>query len=186
MCHENTMERPWKFKENFHGQFMGHDLLQPIKNLWTLTPWNFGLEIHGFLSTFEKAMKCHFHEYFKASRSLYSIFHGSWILKFSQVFHGIFQVFFMALRPWKCHWFKHENPVKNLWIYNELLHKIFMGFDFIVMCSQYINPGLWLLWMTLLRAINVQAGVVKKVCIAFSLVQISFSKNLVYPAYAEF
>lgn len=92
----------------------------------------FGHEIHGFLSTFEKAMKCHFHGYFMASRSLYSIFHGSWIWKFSQVFHGIFQVFFMALRPWKCHWFNHENPVKNLWIYNELFHKIFMGFEFIV------------------------------------------------------
>ena len=26
----------------------------------------------------------------------------------------------------------------------------------------------------------------KKVCLAFSLVHISFSKNLVYPAYAEF
>ena len=96
----------------------------------------FGHEIHGFLSTFEKAMKCHFHGYFMASRSLYSIFHGSWILKFSQVFHGIFQVFFMALRPWKCHWFNHENPVKNPWIYNELFHKIFMGFDFRV-CSSW-------------------------------------------------
>ena len=52
--------------------------------------------------------------------------------KFLQVFHAIFQVFFMALRPWKCHWFNHENPVKNLWIYNELFHEIFMGFDFIV------------------------------------------------------
>ena len=71
-----------------------------------------------------------------ASRSLYSLFHGSWILKFSQVFHGIFQVFFMALRPWKCHWFNHENPVKNPWIYNELFHKIFMGFDFRV-CSSW-------------------------------------------------
>ena len=29
-------------------------------------------------------------------------------------------------------------------------------------------------------------GVVKKVCLAFSLVHISFSKNLVYPACAEF
>ena len=103
-----------------------------------LTPWNFGLEIHGFLSNFEKAMKCHFHGYFMASRSLYSIFHGSWIWKFSQVFHGIFQVFFMALRPWKCHWFNHENPVKNLWIYNELFHKIFMGFEFIVIL-RYIS-----------------------------------------------
>ena len=74
--------------------------------------------------------------YFMASRSLYSLFHGSWILKFSQVFHGIFQVFFMALRPWKCHWFNHENPVKNPWIYNELFHKIFMGFDFRV-CSSW-------------------------------------------------
>ena len=102
----------------------------------------FGHEIHGFLSTFEKAMKCHFHGYFKASRSLYSIFHGSWIWKFSQVFHGIFQVFFMALRPWKCHWLNHENPVKNLWIYNELFRKIFMGFEFIVVaCYQYIGWG---------------------------------------------
>ena len=73
---------------------------------------------------------------FMASRSLYSIFRGSWILKFSEVFHGIFQVFFMALRPWKCHWFNHENPVKNPWIYNELFHKIFMGFDFRV-CSSW-------------------------------------------------
>ena len=99
----------------------------------------FGHEIHGFLSTFEKAMKCHFHGYFMASRSLYSIFHGSWIWKFSQVFHGIFQVFFMALRPWKCHWFNHENPVKNLWIYNELFHKIFMVFDFIVIIPMVKN-----------------------------------------------
>ena len=184
------MKIPWRGHENSRRIFMVNSWVMICCNpLKTCELWHheiFGHEIHGFLSTFEKAMKCHFHEYFKASRSLYSIFHGSWILKFSQVFHGIFQVFFMALRPWKCHWFKHENPVKNLWIYNELLHKIFMGFDFIVMCSQYINPGLWLLWMTLLRAINVQAGVVKKVCIAFSLVQISFSKNLVYPAYAEF
>ena len=37
--------------------------------------------------------------------------------------------------------------------------------------------------MTLL---SVQAGVVKKVCFAFSLVHISFSKNLDFPAYAEF
>ena len=87
----------------------------------------FGHEIHGFLSTFEKAMKCHFHGFFMASRSLYSIFHGSLIWKFSQVFHGIFQVFFMVLRPWKCHWFNHEKPVKNMWIYNELFHKIFIG-----------------------------------------------------------
>ena len=36
--------------------------------------------------------------------------------------------------------------------------------------------------MTLLRAIKVQAGAVKKVCLAFSLLHISFSKNLVYPA----
>ena len=102
----------------------------------------FGHEIHGFLSTFEKAMKCHFHGYFMASRSLYSIFHGSWIWKFSQVFHGIFQVFFMALRPWKCHWFNHEYPVKNLWIYNELFHKIFMGFEFIVLARGAIL-GQW-------------------------------------------
>ena len=33
--------------------------------------------------------------------------------------------------------------------------------------------------------IQVLAGVVKKVFLAFSLVDISFSKNLVYPAYAE-
>ena len=46
----------------------------------------FGHEIHGFHT--------HFHGYFMASRSLYSIFHGSWIWKFSQVFYGIFQVFF--------------------------------------------------------------------------------------------
>ena len=40
--------------------------------------------------------------------------------------------------------------------------------------------------MTLLcGAKQVQAGV-KKICQAFSLVHISFSKNLVYPAYAEF
>ena len=99
----------------------------------------FGHEIHGFLSTFEKAMKCHSHGYFMASMSLYSIFHGSWILKISQVFHGIFQVFLMALRPWKCRWFNHENPVKNLWIYNELFHKIFMVFDFIVIIPMVKN-----------------------------------------------
>ena len=46
--------------------------------------------------------------------------------------------------------------------------------------------GLWLLQKTLLHAIQVQAGVVKKVCLAFSLVHICFSKNLVYPACAEF
>ena len=131
---------PWKFKENFLGQwifyiFIGYSWVMICCNpLKTSELWHheiFGHEIHGFLSTFEKAMKCHFHGYFMASRSLYSIFHGSWIWKFSQVFHGIFQVFFMALRPWKCHWFNHENPVKNLWIYNELFHKIFMGFEFI-------------------------------------------------------
>ena len=106
----------------------------------------FGHEIHGFLSTFEKAMKCHFHGYFMASRSLYSIFHGSWIWKFSQVFHGIFQVFFMALRPWKCHWFNHENPVKNLWIYNELFHKIFTGFEFIVIEVLLLLPWYGMVW----------------------------------------
>ena len=40
--------------------------------------------------------------------------------------------------------------------------------------------------MTLLSAVQVQAGVVKKVCFAFSLVHISFSENLDFPAYAEF
>ena len=33
--------------------------------------------------------------------------------------------------------------------------------------------------------IQALAGVVKKVCLAFSLVHTSFSKNLVYLAYAE-
>ena len=134
------MKKPWRGHENsmnflhIHRIFIG-----PLK---TSELWHheiFGHEIHGFLSTFEKAMKCHFHGYFMASRSLYSIFHGSWIWKFSQVFHGIFQVFFMALRPWKCHWFNHENPVKNLWIYNELFHKIFMVFDFIVIIPMVKN-----------------------------------------------
>ena len=55
-----------------------------------------------------------------------------WNMKMFTGFSWDFQVFFMALRPWKCHWFNHENPVKNLWIYNELFHEIFMGFDFIV------------------------------------------------------
>ena len=141
MCHEKTMERPWKFKENFHGQwifyiFTGYSWVMICCNpLKTSELWHheiFGHEIHGFLSTFEKAMKCHFHGFFMASRSLYSIFHGSLIWKFSQVFHGIFQVFFMVLRPWKCHWFNHEKPLKNMWIYNELFHKIFIGFYFIV------------------------------------------------------
>ena len=55
------------------------------------------------------------------------------------------------------------------------------------MYFQHIKPGVRLLRMTLLRAVQVQAGVVsKKVCVAFSFVHISFSKNLVYPAYAEF
>ena len=135
--------------ENFHGWwifyiFTGYSWVMICCNpLKTNELWHheiFGHEIHGFLSTFEKAMKCHFHRYFMASGSLYSIFHGSWIWKFSQVFHGIIQVFFMALRPWKCHWFNHGNPVKNLWIYNELFHKFFMGFDFIV--RTYLNPAL--------------------------------------------
>ena len=39
--------------------------------------------------------------------------------------------------------------------------------------------------MTLLRAVRVQAGV-EKMCLAFSLVHISFSKSLVYLPYAEF
>ena len=91
-----------------------------------------GMKFMGFSVPLKRPWNAILHGYFMAFRSLYSIFHGSWIWKFSQVFHGIFQVFFMALRPWKCHWFNHENPVKNLWIYNELFHKIFMGFEFIV------------------------------------------------------
>ena len=35
------------------------------------------------------------------------------------------------------------------------------GLEEICMCFQHINLGLWLPWMTLLRAIKVQAGVVK-------------------------
>ena len=54
------------------------------------------------------------------------------------------------------------------------------------MCFQHMTLRLWLLQKTLLQAIWVQAGVVKKVCLAFSLVLISFSKNLVYSACAEF
>ena len=79
--------------------FTGNDLLQSMKF--------FGHEIYGFLNTFEKAMKCHFPGYFMASRSLYSIFHGSWILKFS----------------W--HW-DHENTERvlndfNLWVSGQKL-----------------------------------------------------------------
>ena len=132
---------------------MGHDFLQPIKNWRILTPWKFWHEIQGFFSICEKAMKCHFHGYFMASRSPYTMFHGSWIWKFSQGFHGIFHVFFMALRPWKCHWFNHENTVKNLWIYHEYFHKIFMGFGFIVIArtgkdgfQMFLNcRSLWLI-----------------------------------------
>ena len=40
--------------------------------------------------------------------------------------------------------------------------------------------------MTLLRAVGPQAGIVKKVDQHFALVNISFSKNLVYLAHAEF
>ena len=41
--------------------------------------------------------------------------------------------------------------------------------------------------MTLLfSAVQVQAGVVKNFSLAFSLVHVSFSKNLVYLAYDEF
>ena len=136
-----AMKIPWRGHENSRKIFI-FPYSQDIHGSWfAATHWKlvnfdtmkfFGREIHGFLSTFEKAMKCHFHGYFMASRSLYSIFHGSWIWKFSQVFHGIFQVFFMVLRPWKCHWFNHEKPMKNMWIYNELFQKIFIGFYFIV------------------------------------------------------
>ena len=48
-----------------------------------------------------------------------------------------------------------------------------------------LKPGLPICQMTLLRAIQIQAGV-KKVYLAFSLVHISFSENLIYPACAEF
>ena len=131
--HGEAMKIQEKFSWSMNFLHIHRIFIGPLK---TSELWHheiFGHEIHGFLSTFEKAMKCHFHGYFMASRSLYSIFHGSWIWKFSQVFHGIFQVFFMALRPWKCHWFNHENPVKNLWVYNESFHKIFISFDFIVL-----------------------------------------------------
>ena len=40
--------------------------------------------------------------------------------------------------------------------------------------------------MTLLSAVQVQAGIVKQVCFAFLLVHISFSENLDFPTYAEF
>ena len=48
-----------------------------------------------------------------------------------------------------------------------------------------LKAGLPICQMTLLRAIQIQAGV-KKVYLAFSLMQISFSENLIYPACAEF
>ena len=45
-----------------------------------------------------------------------------------------------------------------------------------------LKPGLPICQMTLLRAIQIQAGVY----LAFSLMKISFSENLIYPACAEF
>ena len=49
------------------------------------------------------------------------------------------------------------------------------GFEEICICFQHIDPWLWLLRMS---AIKVQAGVVKKVCSAFSLVHIFFPRIL--------
>ena len=69
---------------------------------------------------------------------------------------------------------------------SKTLQALVTGLEGICMCFQHINLGLWLLWMTLLHAIKVQAGVIKNFALTFSLVHISFSKNLDYPAYAEF
>ena len=56
----------------------------------------------------------------------------------------------------------------------------------ICICFQHINLGLWLLRMTLLVYHKGTGRWCKKVCLAFSLVHISFPKNLVYLAHAEF
>ena len=58
----------------------------------------------------------------------------------------------------------------------------FIGYLYVLVFSMY-KTGI----MTTSNDFTIQAlaGVVKKVCLAFSLVHTSFSKNLVYLAYAE-
>ena len=62
----------------------------------------------------------------------------SWALKYAILrgFSWHFNRFFMVSNPWKTWginpWKCHEKHVKTLWIYHEYIHRIFMGFHFIV------------------------------------------------------
>ena len=133
MCHENTMERPWKFKENFNFYiFTGYSRVMICCNpLKTSELWHheiLGLKFMGFSVPLKRPWN--------------AIFMGiSWLLgHFTQYFMGHeyenFHRFFMGFfRSFSWHW-DHENVIdltmKILWKICEFTMNYFTRFSWVL------------------------------------------------------
>ena len=122
-----------------HGKlmvfFMEHEFKHPHKNPINSDTMKNGFSIHGFFIIIKKP--------WKKNMVGFILFHGIFMGHEALNIKGIFMLFlwdthaiFMVFFPWKTHenspLKSPEKPMKNMWIYHEKFHWIFMSFNFIV------------------------------------------------------
>ena len=125
-----------------HGFFMGHEFKNPHENAINSDTMKNSFSIHGFfiIKAVKKTWSASF--YFMAfSWVFFFVRVFSWVMK-RWILRGFSCFFHEVLMPysWYFSWKTHESsplkspekPMKNMWIYHEKFHWIFMGFNFVV------------------------------------------------------